>query len=126
MDTSKVAYSPSAIGTVQPAATDAGEQVAKAKRAKHGAKSEDAKDAALTPGGVDVNLSPRARQMAEAHRKAMEIARATPDVRADKVADLKRRVQDGSYKVEPEKVADGIMREAMIEHLAQLPQQSEE
>jgi negative regulator of flagellin synthesis FlgM len=57
--------------------------------------------------------------MADARAKALQIARNTPEVREDRVAELKRQVQNATYKVDPEKVADGIMREALFEHLSE-------
>lgn len=91
---------------------------AKARKAKEQGEAEQVQ-ARNTPGSVDVNVSPRAREMAEAHKKAFEIAKATPDVREERVADLKKRIQSGNYKVEPDKVADGMMREAIMDQLAQ-------
>lgn len=68
--------------------------------------------------GANVAVSPQARQLADAHKKAFEIAKATPDVREDRVAALKKQIQAGTYKPDPEKIADGIAREALLEYLA--------
>jgi flagellar biosynthesis anti-sigma factor FlgM len=70
-------------------------------------------------GNFNVELSPKAREMNEAHKKALEIARATPDVREDKVARIKAQVAAGTYQVDGAKVADGMMREAILDHLAE-------
>ena len=66
--------------------------------------------------GVQISQSGKSR--IEAHKKALNIARNTPDVREDKVADIKKRIAEGSYQVDSGKIADGIMHEAIREHLA--------
>lgn len=67
----------------------------------------------------DVNISTGARSRAEASSKALEIARNTPDVREDRVAMLKKQIEEGTYKVDSGKIADGMMREAILDHLAE-------
>lgn len=69
----------------------------------------------------NVNLSPKAKEMAEARKKAMDIAKNTSDIREDKVADFKRRIASGEYKPEAENIADGMMREAIRDELAKNP-----
>jgi flagellar biosynthesis anti-sigma factor FlgM len=69
--------------------------------------------------GANVAVSPQARQLADAHKKAFEIAKATPDVREERVAALKKQIQAGTYKPDPGKIADGIAREALLEYLAE-------
>jgi len=69
----------------------------------------------------DVQISPEAIELAEARQKAMNVAKATNPVREDRVADIKRRIADGSYKVDAGKVADGIMAEAIRDHVASSP-----
>jgi len=65
-----------------------------------------------------VNLSSKAKDLAESHAKALNIARNTPDIRADKVAALRARIKNGSYKVDPEKIADGMMKETIKDQLS--------
>jgi flagellar biosynthesis anti-sigma factor FlgM len=67
--------------------------------------------------GVQISQSGKSR--IEAHKKALNIARNTPDVREDKVADIKKRIAEGSYQVDSGKIADGMMHEAIREHLAE-------
>src|SRR6478735_5962152 len=69
----------------------------------------------------NVNLSSKAKEMAEARKKAVDIARNTADIREDKVADLKRRIESGEYKADAGNIADGMMREAIREELAKNP-----
>jgi negative regulator of flagellin synthesis FlgM len=58
-----------------------------------------------------INVSQEARSKAEIH-KAYEAARSASDVRVDKVAEMKRKLQDPSYPSEEviEKAADEIMK----------------
>lgn len=71
--------------------------------------------------GVDVAVSEKARAMAKAREKATEIARNTPDVREDRVRELRERIQSGQYQVDATKIADGMMREAILDKLATMP-----
>ncbi|MBY0371886.1 flagellar biosynthesis anti-sigma factor FlgM [bacterium] len=47
-------------------------------------------------------------------KEARDIVHALPDVRADKVSDLKRRIKDGTYQVDSAAIADKMLDE----HLA--------
>jgi negative regulator of flagellin synthesis FlgM len=58
-------------------------------------------------GEPNVSISDQARLMKEAR----ELVYAAPDIRADKVSDLKQRIKDGSYKVDTSAVADKIVDE---------------
>lgn len=80
-------------------------------------QSKDGEDKA----DFNVNLSSKAKEMAEARKKAMEIAKSTSDIREDKVADLKRRIDAGEYKPDAGRIADGMMREAIRDELAKNP-----
>ncbi len=78
--------------------------------AKSSAKARD--------GAAGVNISPAAKDRAAASMKARDIALSTPDIREDRVADLKAQIDAGTYKIDSGKIADGMMREAIKEHLA--------
>jgi flagellar biosynthesis anti-sigma factor FlgM len=77
--------------------------------ATHGAgKAEVARNQGPTQAGAPaarVELSPRSREL----HQALEVANAAPDVRADKVADAKARIAQGTYTVNAEVVARGIL-----------------
>lgn len=60
---------------------------------------------------VKVSLSDRAQDIV----KAREIALNTPDVRAERVADLKEMVKAGKYKVDAGKVADRMVDASLME-----------
>jgi negative regulator of flagellin synthesis FlgM len=55
-----------------------------------GGKAEKAR------GGDSISISSDASQKAELY-KAIELAKAAPDVRADRVAELKAKINDASY-----------------------------
>ncbi len=58
-----------------------------------------------------INVSQEARSKAEVF-KATEAAKSAPDVRVDKVEEMKRKLQDPSYPSQEviEKAAEGIMK----------------
>lgn len=59
-----------------------------------------------TQGPTDsVEISSRSRELARA-RQAVEDA---PDVRADKIAEIKRRIEDGTYSVSPHLLAQKLL-----------------
>jgi negative regulator of flagellin synthesis FlgM len=57
--------------------------------------------AAAARPATSVELSPRSREL----HAALDAARQAPDVREDVVRDLRQRVQDGTYQVDPERIA---------------------
>src|SRR5215210_9099269 len=61
-----------------------------------------------TPSGDTVEISDQAREKA----RALEAVQAAPDPRADRVAELRQQVQDGTYNVSPEQLADKLLRGA--------------
>lgn len=66
-----------------------------------------------SPAGADastVQISDQALLMKEAR----ELVHALPDVRAEKVSDLKKRIADGSYRIDSAAIADKLLDE----HLA--------
>ena len=71
---------------------------------------------------VNVSLSSEAKDLAEAKNKALNIAMNAPDIREDRVAELKRKISSGEYQIDSEKIADGMLREALREKLAALPE----
>jgi negative regulator of flagellin synthesis FlgM len=65
-----------------------------------------------TKSDVDsINVSQEARSKSEVF-KALELAKSAPDVRIDRVQEVKRKLQDPSYPSEEiiEKTADGILK----------------
>jgi negative regulator of flagellin synthesis FlgM len=67
---------------------------------------------ARSKGGADsINVSEEARSRSEIF-KATEAAKTAPDTRPDRVADVKRKLQDPSYPSDEviEKTAEGVMK----------------
>ena len=122
METRNINKSPSLNSVSAPLTgeTDAAKKAEKSAKANAAGAPVDVK-APGGPGtkGVNVAISSQSRELADAHKKALEIARNTPDVREDRVADLKGRIAAGTYQVDSGKIADGMMREALLEHLSE-------
>lgn len=69
--------------------------------------------------GYAVALSPESQSLKEAHQKAYDIAINTPEVREDRINAIRDRIQNGTYEVDSGKIADGMLREAVKDKLAQ-------
>jgi negative regulator of flagellin synthesis FlgM len=61
-----------------------------------------------------VALSNTAQKIQEA-QKQLE---AIPDVREDKVAQLKEQIENRTYKIDEEKIADNILKDSLFKDLA--------
>ncbi|MBI2601598.1 MAG: flagellar biosynthesis anti-sigma factor FlgM [Deltaproteobacteria bacterium] len=71
-----------------------------------------------TATDYDVNLSQGSKELTQAYEKAFAIAKNTPDVREDKVKELKEKISKGLYRIDSGAVADGILKEAVRDRLA--------
>ena len=60
-----------------------------------------------------VALSSAAKDIQEAQRKL----EAIPDVREDKVAQLKEQIENGTYEIDEEKIADKMLKDALLNDL---------
>jgi negative regulator of flagellin synthesis FlgM len=76
-----------------------------AAQAEAAKKSEKA--AAAAEGAVKADISTKGKEMAQ----AKAVATSAPDVREQKIQELKRRISSGEYNVSPEKVADKMVDE---------------
>lgn len=56
-------------------------------------------------------------QSKELSKKINDVLEMTPEVRADRVTDLKAAIQEGRYKVDSEAVADKMIRQSIIDVL---------
>lgn len=54
-----------------------------------------------------VDISGKAREIAE----LMAVISQMPDVRAEKVAEIKKAVESGNYNINPSKIAESILKE---------------
>jgi negative regulator of flagellin synthesis FlgM len=85
--------------------------------AKKTDRSNTAQPAKSNPNGASstatqssdarAEISGRAREFA----RAKEVAMAAPDVRSDRVAELKKKIAEGKYKVSAESIADRLVDE---------------
>ena len=63
------------------------------------------------PGGDRVSLSPQARELL----KAQQSLASLPDVREDKVAEIKARLEAGDYRIDSEAIAENMISEALAD-----------
>ena len=85
------------------AGTKQGGRAAGAHEAKRSERSSESEKGSSQ--GASSEISSKSRDFAT----AKAAAEATPDVREDRVADLKKRISDGSYKVNAEGVANRLV-----------------
>ena len=50
---------------------------------------------------------------ADCQLKILQIVRETPDVRQDKVAELRKQIEQGCYKVDADRVAERMLEEGL-------------
>ena len=60
--------------------------------------------------GDKVALSPRAKEIVEAKK----IIDSMPDIREEKVAAIKKEIENGTYKVDGKKVAVNMIKESIL------------
>jgi len=83
-------------------------------------KNELMKNEADKPTGAasavteKVNLSTRAKEI----QQIRQILDQTPDVREDKVLELKRLIDSGNYRINPEEIAEKMAGESLIDLFA--------
>lgn len=80
------------------------DQSAKTERARSIEQLSKSKES-VSPAKAEI--SDKAKDFAKAHA----VATATPDVREDRIAELKKRIAAGDYKVDTDKVAEKMMGE---------------
>jgi len=78
---------------------------APASQAPAKAEAQRPQDRAVSQPTARVELSSRSREM----HQALAAAHAAPDVRADKVNDVKQRIAQGTYSVKAEVIARRIL-----------------
>src|SRR4051812_11136549 len=85
--------------------TRGSQQAASAQAAKKKPGEASESKAVDTSGSVNAQISSKARDAA----KVKDVAANAPDVREEKIAELKRRIADGKYGVNAEAVADRMV-----------------
>lgn len=81
-------------------------------------KGETIAQSQLRDKSYNVNLSPKSKELQEAHNKAFQIAQGTSPIRENKVAALKEKIKNGTYSIDAGQIADGMLREAVKDQLA--------
>jgi negative regulator of flagellin synthesis FlgM len=61
-----------------------------------------------------VELSQTVREV----NKAREELASIPDIRAEKVDEIKRQIDDGTYKIDGNKIAFNMIRQSLIDEIA--------
>ena len=87
------------------------QQYQRTERVKGGAESKALGNA--TPE-EKVNLSAAARDI----QKIKKIIEGLPDVRTEKVQALQKQVEQGTYKVDSDKIAEKMVGESLLDNLA--------
>jgi negative regulator of flagellin synthesis FlgM len=64
-----------------------------------------------SPSTDTVELSAQSKEM----QKIYDMVQLAPDVRAEKVASLKKAIKEGSYEVDSEAVADKMIKDSIFE-----------
>lgn len=78
---------------------------AASRRSERAAEHQPKQDQGVRPASDSVEISDAARELAKA-RQAVD---AAPEVRSDKVAAIKKRIEDGTYSVSPELLARKLL-----------------
>lgn len=93
-------------------------QSSQASEAQAGKKAEKSNKTSSTQStGRYESVAPTGSARAEISSKAKEfskakaVADAAPDVREDRVADLKKRINSGQYKIDADAIADRMFEE---------------
>lgn len=95
------------------AALSSAQSVRRASRAFENSNVTTARVAQPAPAAAQVEFSTEAR---EAQRVA-EAARKAPDVRDDIVAELKQKIENGSYHVSGEQIGEMMIRRMLADRI---------
>jgi flagellar biosynthesis anti-sigma factor FlgM len=95
----------SASQPIQSSETKGAHHASKAHGAHKAGRAQHAHETAHEGGDVKAEVSDRAREMAMAKSAASD----APDVREDKIAEIKARIASGKYHVDSHAVADRLV-----------------
>jgi negative regulator of flagellin synthesis FlgM len=68
------------------------------------------------PDGVkndNVILSPKAKELNEAEK----ILSTCPDINEEKVAQIKKQIEEGTYQIDSKKIAEKILKDTLLDEL---------
>jgi negative regulator of flagellin synthesis FlgM len=83
-------------------------------RAKVGDKkavTQSGGGASSTSGSEQIAISSKAKDI----QKATEVANAAPDIRTEKVAQIKAKIEGGNYRVSSEQLAEKVLENIITE-----------
>jgi negative regulator of flagellin synthesis FlgM len=83
-----------------------------AKENQAGSKAQDAQKSGQAKSAV--KWSADSQLLSE----GLELAKAAPDVRSDKIAQIKQAIQNGTYKADSKKIADRMIQASLEDDLA--------
>jgi len=81
------------------------------KKSDEATSSRSIPSSADTPSGESVHISSRAKEIARIQR----VLETTQDLRQKKVDEIKQKMEEGSYRVRPEDVAEKMIHESLID-----------
>lgn len=99
------------ISKIKDSATPLIQQYQKNELMKNEADRQTGAASAVTE---KVNLSNRGKDI----QQIRQILDQTPDVREDKVLELKRQIESGNYRINPEGIAEKMAGESLIDIFA--------
>ena len=79
------------------------------KKAAH--QKPESSAAGQVSGGEQIALSPKAKGI----QKALETVQTSPDIRSEKVAEIKGQIANNTYHVDSEALAERILQEIITE-----------
>lgn len=90
-----------------------GTQTEGLKKSEQTAKPDRARQAeqVAKSRGISDTKAPELSDKGKDLAKAYAVASATPDVREDRIAELKKRIASGDYKIDSDKVAEKMIGE---------------
>ena len=89
---------------------DYGSTLNKGKRAEQAGREKAGREQTSVdaePQGDRVSFSDEGRLRTEAYKEAMN----APEVRKDKVAEIKAKIASGEYEIDSKKIAEGLLRD---------------
>ena len=103
---SESSSSKSGVGAASSQDTKRAERSDKADRTEKTDKADGPARSSANQG-AKAEISSKAKEFVQ----AKAVATQTPDIREDKVSDLKKRISEGTYKVDEEAIADRMVDE---------------
>jgi negative regulator of flagellin synthesis FlgM len=82
-------------------------------KSKSSAVSDDQSSNKVLPSGDSVELSTEAKIMQE----AIKVLETLPDVREEKVEQIKQQIADGTYEIDSKKISEKMIKESVVNNL---------